>query len=242
MGVAQTANQLVDHQVNRHQNIRFNGYLGVGARDENGDTKFDNEYDTEVKHSISDAISAFLNAYVDIAKDPYISRGNHNGITSGVTFMLLRAGTPIKLVNRFVGQPILSELTRTTKNSEGITSQELKINDERLKAVDFVRQKNSLDKKEFNEFDVEYFFQNNSQEDLENLISKYNNDGSFENFTNEEMKIQSDILNIFEKFQKDSKAFSASVSASKTPDAGDFAQLMVMQNKFKRKRQRNLCC
>ena len=56
---------------------------------------------------ISESLSWFLTAYVDIAKDPYITRGNHNSITSNVVFMLLRNGTPLTWINRFIGQESL---------------------------------------------------------------------------------------------------------------------------------------
>lgn len=232
IGVAQTANQLVDHQVNRHQNITFDGYLGVGAQDELGNTKFDNEYDINNGHVIADAISAFLNAYVDIAKDPYISRGNHNGITSGVTFMLLRAGTPVEWVNRFIAQPMMSEMTRVTKNSEGITSQELAIDGERLNATEFVRKSNGLSKKVVNAIDVLEYSKKYSKVKLESAIKKFSQDGNMDNFTEEEIQMQEETLNVFEYFQEKSKFFSEAIGASKTPDAGDFAQMMVAQNKY----------
>jgi len=232
IGVAQTANQLVDHMVNRHQNITFDGYLGIGAKDNFGNTKFDNEYDINNGHSIADAISAFLNAYVDIAKDPYISRGNHNGITSGVTFMLLRAGTPVEWVNRFVAQPMLAEMTRTTKNSEGITSQELAIDGERFNATEFVRKSNGLGKKAVTAIDVENYVKKYSFKQLETAIKKFSQDRDMSNFTEEEVAMQEETLNIFEYFQEKSKFFAEAVGASKTPDAGDFAQMMVAKNKY----------
>ena len=231
VGVAQTANQLVDHMVNRHQNIRFSSYIGTGNMDQNGLTKFDEEYDIDGKHLISDSISAFLNAYVDIAKDPYISRGNHNGITSNVTFMLLRAGVPVEKVNRFVGQPILQLLTKNTKNSEGITSEALEIDGKILNATMYTKESNSLGSFEAGQDDVSELF-NISNNELESMIKKFNKDGNFDNFDSDEMLIQEKVINVFEHLQKEAKYFSNSVSASKTPDAGDFAQLMVMQNKY----------
>jgi predicted DNA binding CopG/RHH family protein len=238
IGVAQTANQLVDHMVNRHQNITFDGYLGVGAKDDFGNTKFDNEYDINFEngkggYAIADTVSAFLNAYVDIAKDPYISRGNHNGITSGVTFMLLRAGTPVKWVNRFIAQPMLSEMTRMTKNSEGITSQDLAIDGERFNATEFVRKSNNLGKKVVNVQDVIAYSEKYSEKQLEDAIRKFSKDGDMSNFTEDEVLMQEETLNIFEYFQEKSKFFGEAVGASKTPDAGDMAQVMVATNKYK---------
>lgn len=232
IGVAQTANQLVDHMSNIHENIRYKGYLGLGNKDDKGNTKFDNEYDSEGKYRISDSLSAFLNAYVDIAKDPYISRGNHNGITSGVTFMLLRAGVPIEFVNRFIAQPILSEMTKATKNSEGITSGPLEFEGKRLRASEYVERKFELEKINASPLDLDNFGKY-SKSELESTISKFNRDGDMTNFTEEEIKIQSECLAIFNFLQKESKFFNNSVRASKTPDAGDMAQLMVLNNNYR---------
>ena len=129
-GVAQTANQLVDHSMNQMIDVRMNTWLGVGnSREEkiNGKKRRISYFDSETQDvdSIASNLSAFLNAYVDIAKDPYISRGNHNALTAGTTFMLIRAGVPMKWVNRFMGQPILQELVALQLEQESLTAKGL---------------------------------------------------------------------------------------------------------------------
>ena len=99
-------------------------------------TFFDSK--TTDTHSIADNLSAFLNAYVDIAKDPYISRGNHNSITANTTFMLLRAGVPLKWVNRFIGQPIIRELVNLQMESQSITANDITINETKASAIEKV--------------------------------------------------------------------------------------------------------
>ena len=129
-GVAQTANQLVDHSMNQMIDVRLNTWLGVGnSREEkiNGKVRRISYFDSETQdtNSIASNLSAFLNAYVDIAKDPYISRGNHNALTASTTFMLLRAGAPIKWVNRFIGQPIIADLVALQLEQESLTAKGL---------------------------------------------------------------------------------------------------------------------
>ena len=130
MGVGQTANHLVDHVMNQMLDVRLNKWLGQGNQREITGKKgkklitfFDSA--TTGKQSIADNLSAFLNAYVDIAKDPYIARANHNSITANTTFMLLRAGVDLKWVNRFIGQPILKELVALQQENLSITANDI---------------------------------------------------------------------------------------------------------------------
>jgi len=135
MGVGQTANHLVDHVMNQMLDVKLNRWLGVGNKreetGEKGKKKFITFFDSETTdiHSIADNLSAFLNAYVDIAKDPYIARANHNSVTANVTFMLLRAGADMKWVNRFIGQPILKELVDLQREQMSITAEDIMLKD-----------------------------------------------------------------------------------------------------------------
>ena len=147
MGVGQTANHLVDHVMNQMLNVRFPEWIGVGNKYiENGQpiTFFDR--DTTDKYSIADNLSAFLNAYVDIAKDPYIARANHNSITANTTFMLLRAGATMEWVNRFIGQPILKELVALEQEQMSITAEDITVKNKKGSivkgsALDKIREK-----------------------------------------------------------------------------------------------------
>ena len=119
MGVALTANQLVDHVSNQSLNLSINRKLNINKKYTGID-----KYNTTTpidrvkpgKESISKVISAFLNAYVDVAKDPYISRGNHNDVTANATFLLVRSNVDIRFINRFIGQPILREYVKLKKH------------------------------------------------------------------------------------------------------------------------------
>jgi hypothetical protein len=127
MGVALTANQLVDHVANQSLTISVKGDLGMGNVHHSGKkstTLMDRQVDGT---SIAHTLSAFLNAYVDIAKDPYVTRGNHNDVTANITFMLIRAGVPMSTVNRYIGQQILKELVDLKKREDSITGEPLSI-------------------------------------------------------------------------------------------------------------------
>ncbi len=108
-GVGITANQLVDHLWTQWTDFRIISANIPGHREENT-ALFNQQYDINGKHKITDVISWFLNAYVDIAKDPYISKGNHNEFTASTVFAMIRNGVPIEFVNAFVGQEGLKEL------------------------------------------------------------------------------------------------------------------------------------
>tara|TARA_R110000764_G_scaffold27310_2_gene64772 strand:+ start:2801 stop:9094 length:6294 start_codon:yes stop_codon:yes gene_type:complete len=130
-GLGQVANQLIDHVAGQSLNLGLLMYLGQGTFRTNSKGQKYTTFDKVTDGSISNTLSAFLNAYVDIAKDPYISRGNHNSVTSSVGLMLVRAGYDIKWINRFLGQPILKELVKITKDSEGKTAEPLRNSDGR---------------------------------------------------------------------------------------------------------------
>lgn len=220
-GVAQTANQLVDHVLNKGRHIGLNEYIGAGHMSAEG-TKLDQEFDTEGRHRIADAVSAFLNAYVDIAKDPYVSRGNHNNVTSGTTFLLIRSGVPIEWVNRFIGQPILKELVELIKNSEGISSDKLKIGETEVTPMQYILDKYKIDPlMEVGPNDVSTLY-GRGKESLEVAIK---DEGQ-----NEQLQVE--VLNAFRYLQGRAKHLNMSVQASKTPDYGNFGQLLVAYNKY----------
>ena len=130
---------LVDHVRGMFtKNSLRDTYIGWGHKNENNETLFDEEYSQELstedakyisekvgiplkevkKYKISNSISAFLNAFVDIAKDPYVTRGNWTTQTSNTGFMMLRAGMHPMYVNRFIGQPIIKEYIDFVVNAE----------------------------------------------------------------------------------------------------------------------------
>lgn len=67
-----------------------------------------------------------INAFVDIAKDPFITRANWNTRTNDIGFLMLRSGIHPYYVNSFLGQPILRDYVNFVFNQESkiINSQE----------------------------------------------------------------------------------------------------------------------
>ena len=227
-GVAQTANQLVDHVSNQSLNIRLSGYLGVGHKDEHGRTKFDKIKDSNDEHTISDVLSAFLNAYVDIAKDPYISRANHNSGTSAITFMLLRAGAPVSFVNRFVGQPILKDLVKAKAMSEGKTSVRLTFGPKKIpvSALEYVRMSYGVKKQDADSKDVEALSESRLEASIKN--------GNKATMSADQVAEQGKILDIFEFFEEHARSFNDAVNSAKADTKGNSGSIMkrnIMQNK-----------
>lgn len=138
-GVGQTANAVVDHVRGMMATLGFHNYnLGIGKVNDKNETTFDSEYSQPLsdedfdyynkvvkssdkslkKINIANSLSALLNAYVDIAKDPYITRGNWTTQTANVGFMLLRAGVHPYYVNALIGQPVIKEYINFITNAE----------------------------------------------------------------------------------------------------------------------------
>lgn len=136
-GIGQVANQLVDSMTNQVAQEYLDFYLGWGNfKEELNDkgnkvkkTVFDMKsdkgyYDETGTYKIADTLTALLNAFVDIAKDPFITRGNWNTQTTNTGAMLLRAGVNPKKVVAFLAQPSLKELTSITEEREGILNKD----------------------------------------------------------------------------------------------------------------------
>ena len=136
-GIGLVANQLVDHMANQSISIGVTEDLGMGTY-KKGITLMD-EFNEDTGNGVANIISEFLNAYVDIAKDNYITRGNHNDITSNVTLMLLRAGGDIKRINRYIGQPILKDLVKLMKRSQSVTGKPLEVDGRIVGPYEYLR-------------------------------------------------------------------------------------------------------
>ena len=80
-----------------------------------------NEFKEEIsKMKISDSLTAILNAFVDIAKDPYITRGNWTTSTTNTGNLLIRAGVHPLYVTAFMAQPIIKEYIEYQASKESI--------------------------------------------------------------------------------------------------------------------------
>lgn len=70
------------------------------------------------KIKLFEAMMGLVNGFVDIAKDPFIVRGNWVTQTNNIGFLMLRAGVHPFYVNAFLGQPILKQYIKFVNNME----------------------------------------------------------------------------------------------------------------------------
>jgi len=236
MGVGQTANHLVDHVMNQMLDVRLTKWIGVGNQREvtgkKGKKKLITFFDSETTgtHSIADNLSAFLNAYVDIAKDPYIARANHNSVTANTTFMLLRAGADMKWVNRFIGQPILKELVDLQREQMSITA-----NDIMLKGVDGELGKgNALD-----QIRMKYGFAPIPSNVSGHTVAGLSEAALEKNIRSgtQDANLDYEVLKAWSFLQEQGKIFGEAVIASKSDTAGaggSNVDRLVNENKIKK--------
>jgi hypothetical protein len=72
------------------------------------------------KVKIGETLGTILNAFVDIAKDPYISKGNWTTSTTNVGNLMIRMGVhPLYVVN-FLANPIISRYNQYQQDNEGL--------------------------------------------------------------------------------------------------------------------------
>lgn len=101
-----TPQDLAEYREDMKKSFIKNGLSEEGA--EKKVTKLIEEI-TNVK--ISSSMTAVLNGFVDIAKDPFITRGNWVTSTTNMANLLLRMGVHPLYVNAFMAQPILRDYT-----------------------------------------------------------------------------------------------------------------------------------
>ncbi len=130
--VGQEANALMDYVLGSLANANGNNFKITNFNVPKSNEKLDMEYsqklsdddlkyyakqlklnDDQVKKSqsikLSHSLSAILNAAVDIAKDPYVTDGNWNTMTTNTGNLLLRKGVHPFYVNALLAQPIIKE-------------------------------------------------------------------------------------------------------------------------------------
>lgn len=169
-GIGQIANHLVDHSRGQKSDIFLRSDLGWGNTSK-GNTLIDKNAKGEyVSESLNEAgipknlrsipivnsISAILNAYVDIAKDPYITKGNWNTLTANMGMLLIRAGVHPFKVNAFLAQPVLKVLVNTKNVGEAKVTpyQDGKEAEEELRKQSENLLKSALLKEGYKPFDI----------------------------------------------------------------------------------------
>ncbi len=225
MGVALTANQLVDHVDNQSLLISIDMEIGFGVKTDVV-TRMDRKNNNG--KSIADVLSSFLNAYVDIAKDPYITRGNHNEMTANIAFMMIRAGVDYKMVNRFIGQPIVRDYVLSKKKLDSITARGLK-----LKNGSYTK---SLETYMLDKYNVDISTVDKSNMDpTDNFTNKMLEDNIKGKFTGDKEKLDLEVIKAFVLLETKSKDFSDAVIAAKVDtkgSGGSPVQALINRNKI----------
>jgi hypothetical protein len=211
-GVGQQANSLMDYVLGSLGNLSITNFSVPKSNN-----KLDLEYsqklskedldyyakklkltEDEVKKvqsvKIGHSLSAILNAFVDIAKDPYITRGNWVTMTTNTGNLLLRKGVHPFYVNAFLNQPILKKYVEFSASYESSANQGLSTQ------AAFIKER-------FGE--KKYEKRNNSNTFTENLQTLRSNE-----FLNSEAS-QMNVFATFVKYQSASKAIKDNVNASK---------------------------
>jgi len=197
-GIGILANNIVDHVQGQIWDLKLNGVdLGRGNRSIEGETVFSG-LDCEATqdgtvYKISSVLSWFANAFVDIAKDPYITKGNFNDTTLSTTMMLVRAGFAPDWIINFMGQPILKDYVTLTNANKG-----------RIRSYnDVLAIVKAKYKGESNKVSASIA--------ISKLKSCIQNKDSVSNFND----IQTGILDLFVEFDRSAKVLQEQIRASK---------------------------
>lgn len=229
-GVGQQANALMDYVLGSLGNLSITNFSVPKSND-----RLDLEYSQKLSQAdldyyakelnldkdqvkklqsikIGHSLSAILNAFVDIAKDPYITRGNWVTMTTNTGNLLLRKGVHPFYVNAFLAQPIIKEYVEFSSQYESSENQNVSTQDA------FIKQRFGEDT---------YNKRNNANifnESLETLRSK--------EFLNKEAS-QMNVFATFLKYQSASKAIKDNINASKfmvDGIGGSVNSLMIAKN------------
>lgn len=211
-GVGQQANSLMDYVLGSLANLSITNFEVPKSNN-----KLDQEYSQELSQSdldyyakelnlnseevnklksikISNSLSAILNAFVDIAKDPYITKGNWVTMTTNTGNLLLRKGVHPFYVNAFLAQPVIKEYVEFSEQYESSENQNISTSEA------FIEMKFGKDNYE-NTYKTNIF--NKSLKDLRNGVIE--NENSF----------QMAVFNTFLEYQSASKAIKINIDASK---------------------------
>jgi len=112
-GVGATANNTIDNVMGQSAKLHV-PYIGMGASATIGDEIRTILYSTERINGdlISEAMSGYMNAFVDIEKDPYITKINFTKPVMNVAFLMLRAKIDYRFINAFIKQPKIVEYAK----------------------------------------------------------------------------------------------------------------------------------
>jgi hypothetical protein len=129
---------------------------------------------SEIK--LFDAMMELVNGFVDIAKDPYIVRGNWVTQTNNVGFFMLRSGVHPFYVNAFLGQPILKKYIAFLSNKEAKVTEDINnlIDEFKLQSASELLKDKQFQLNGFDENISDLFKSLMTYSNLKDVILKYN--------------------------------------------------------------------
>ena len=113
-GVGATANNTIDNVMAQGAKLHV-PFLGMQSKTATiGEELRTILYSTDKINGdlISEIMSGYMNAFVDIEKDPYITKINFTKPVMNVAYLMLRAGIDPKFINAFIKQPIIVEYAK----------------------------------------------------------------------------------------------------------------------------------
>ena len=113
-GVGATANNTIDNVMAQGAKLHV-PFLGMQSKTATiGEELRTILYSTDKINGdlISEILSGYMNAFVDIEKDPYITKINFTKPIMNVAYLMLRAGIDPKFINAFIKQPIIVEYAK----------------------------------------------------------------------------------------------------------------------------------
>ncbi len=171
-GIGPEALNNVHHIMSQVANLSFNYNVGIGLKDEDGNSNLHGLYGLPEENGqeilISDWLSALIDSHVDIAKDPYIINLNVVRRTYNVINLLVRLGMGQKTFE-FSAQPILKDLVEDSNNIDssvsnlgGLAKWQKKIGIEKQHKTKWLKKRDAVIKK-----------QGVKQEDLDEQLKDY---------------------------------------------------------------------
>lgn len=106
-----TAVNLIPQDLAEYREDMKKSFIKKGLSEEKAEKKVAKLIKEITNVKISSSMTAVLNGFVDIAKDPFITRGNWVTSTTNMANLLLRMGVHPLYVNAFMAQPILRDYT-----------------------------------------------------------------------------------------------------------------------------------
>lgn len=218
-----TANHIVNTVYAQLGQSEILADLGVGHYNEktNSTALYEQYVEGSDNEYITKTLNDFLNAFVDINKDPYIVNGNYNTKTTGIAFMLIRAGASKEWVTSFLKQPAIDRLLKGMEMEDASVTGFVPNDEKALQRL--IKSYEVFGEMDFAEA-TEYVRENFTEKSLkENIVGETDIDPEF----------QLAALVMFKKYMQLAQGLSNFNSAMRSDVLGagkDYSELMAIRN------------